>query len=380
MPDVEIGPEDDATILYTSGTTGFPKGAVSTHRAVLTALQCFSCAATANAMTQPAKEPSKWPVSFILIVPLFHVTGEVPLFLQSYGIARKLVLMPRWNALEALRLMEAEKVSYFVGVPLMSYEIASHPERENFDLTACKSYAAGGAPRPVEHVTKIKEAFPDGFPLLGYGLTETNGVGCGNFNENYMAKPGSTGKASKPIVEIAIMDDDGNQLDQGAVGEVCFRTVANFIGYYQNEEATKSAFTDDGFFRTGDLGYLDEDEYLFIVDRKKDIIIRGGENISCIEVEQEIYAHDDVKECSVFGVDDERFGELPAAVYHTVEGSDLTPEGLLAFLDGRLAPFKMPTKVWRSDDALPRLGTQKIDKRAVKAAYVPKTAGTEAPA
>ena len=145
----------------------------------------------------------------LVAVPLFHVTGEVPLFLQSYAIARKLVLMPKWNAQEALRLMDEEKVTYFVGVPLMSYEIATHPDRANYDLSACKSFAAGGAPRPVEHVNRIKEAFPGGFPLLGYGLTETNAVGCGNFNENYMAKPGSTGTASKPIVDLAILDDDG---------------------------------------------------------------------------------------------------------------------------------------------------------------------------
>jgi len=368
LPD--IGPDDMATILYTSGSTGYPKGAVSDHRAVVHgAMSYMSQSAMAKMLlTEQGNEPKDQPCALIA-VPLFHVTGEVPLYLQSYGIARKLVLMPKWDAREAMRLMEAEKVSYFVGVPLMSYEIASHPERGDFDLTACKSFAAGGAPRPVEHVTKIKEAFPEGFPLLGYGLTETNGVGCGNFNENYMAKPGSTGKASKPIVEIAILDDDGNHLAQGDVGEVCFRTVANFAEYYKNPEATKAAYTDDGFFRTGDLGYLDEDEYLFIVDRKKDIIIRGGENISCIEVEQEIYAHPDVKECSCFGLDDERFGELPAVVFHVKEGSELTPEALRGFLEGRLAPFKMPTRLWKSDETLPRLGTQKIDKRTVKDAY-----------
>lgn len=366
----EVGPDDLATILYTSGSTGYPKGAVSDHRAVVHGAMSYvsQSAMAAQLLTERGDAPTSQPCALIA-VPLFHVTGEVPLYLQSYGIARKLVLMPKWNAEEALRLMEAEKVSYFVGVPLMSYEIATHPNRDDYDLSACKSFAAGGAPRPVEHVTKIKEAFPEGFPLLGYGLTETNGVGCGNFNENYMAKPGSTGRASRPLVEIAILDDDGKPVPQGQVAEVCFRTVANFRGYYKNEEATKAAFTKDGFFRTGDLGYLDEDEYLFIVDRKKDIIIRGGENISCIEVEQEIYAHPDVKECSVFGLEDERFGELPAAVFYTGEGSDLTPEALREFLEGRLAPFKMPTRIWRSEKTLPRLGTQKIDKRTVKDAY-----------
>lgn len=368
----ELGPDDLATILYTSGSTGASKGAWSDHRGVMAGTMSYiaQSAMAKILLTQQGNEPTEQPCALIA-VPLFHVTGEVPLFLQSYGIARKLVMMPKWDALEALRLMEAEKVSYFVGVPLMSYEIATHPERGNFDLNACKSFAAGGAPRPTDHVTKIKEAFPEGFPLLGYGLTETNGVGCGNFNENYLAKPGSTGKASQPIVEIAILDDDGKKLPQGTLGEVCFRTVANFRGYWKNDKATEAAFTKDGFFRTGDLGYLDEDEYLFIVDRKKDIIIRGGENITCIEVEAGIYGHEGIAECSVFGLPDERMGEVPAAVYYMKEGQSMTPEDVREFMLTKLAPFKVPLveHIWQSDTALPRLGTQKIDKRTVRTMF-----------
>ncbi|WP_296719356.1 class I adenylate-forming enzyme family protein [Erythrobacter sp.] len=369
----QIGPDDIATILYTSGSTGRSKGAWSDHRGVVHGVMNY---VAQSAMAKVHIESQEGPMTVqpcaLVAVPLFHVTGEVPLFLQSFAIARKLVLMPKWDAGLAIRLMAEEKVTYFVGVPLMSYEIASHPDRAKYDLSACKSFAAGGAPRPVEHVTRIKEAFPGGFPLLGYGLTETNAVGCGNFNENYLAKPGSTGRASKPMVELAILDDLGNALPQGQVGEVCIRSVANFRGYWKNDEATKAAFTDNGFFRTGDLGYLDADEYLFIVDRKKDIIIRGGENISCIEVEDAIYAHDDIGECSVFGLPDERFGEVPAAVYRMKEGhAAITPAELRAFLLERIAPFKVPLEhqIWFTEDALPRLGTQKIDKRSVKARY-----------
>jgi acyl-CoA synthetase (AMP-forming)/AMP-acid ligase II len=368
----QIGPDDLATILYTSGSTGQSKGAWSDHRGVMNGVFSYvaQSAMAKVLLTQQGNEPKEQPCALIA-VPLFHVTGEVPLFLQSYGIARKLVMMPKWDAREALRLMEAEKVSYFVGVPLMSFEIATHPEREKFDLSACKSFAAGGAPRPVDHVNKIKEAFPDGFPLLGYGLTETNGVGCGNFNENYMAKPGSTGKASRPIVGIAILDDDGNELAQGAIGEVCFRTVANFRGYWKNDKATAEAFTKNGWFRTGDLGYLDEDEYLFIVDRKKDIIIRGGENITCIEVEAGIYAHEGVAECSVFGIPCERMGEIPAAVFYMKDGHSMEPAALREFMLEKLAPFKVPAPehIWQADKPLPRLGTQKIDKRAVRTMF-----------
>ncbi|MBD3729069.1 MAG: acyl--CoA ligase [Sphingomonadales bacterium] len=363
----DLGSDDLATILYTSGSTGQSKGAVSDHRGVVNAVMNY-VAMTSMALAYlvgKGEAPTLQPCALVA-VPLFHVTGEVPLFLQSFALGRKLVMMPRWDAREALRLMAEEKVTYFVGVPLMSYEIATHPDRDQFDISACTGFAAGGAPRPADHVAKIRESFPQGFPLLGYGLTETNAIGCGNFNENYLAKPTSTGKASRPLVDLAILDDDGNKVAQGGVGEVCIRTVANFLGYWNNEGATASAYTKDAYFRTGDLGYLDEDGYLFIVDRKKDIIIRGGENISCIEVEQAIYGCEAIAECSVFGLPDERYGEIPAAVYHLRDGASLTDEELCTFLKQRLAPFKIPARLWQSEQPLPRLGTQKIDKRAVR--------------
>jgi acyl-CoA synthetase (AMP-forming)/AMP-acid ligase II len=369
-----LGPDDLATILYTSGSTGKSKGAWSDHRGVVSGvLNYVAQSAMAKLLIESQGEVLSDQPCALVAVPLFHVTGEIPLFLQSFAIARKLVLMPKWDAGLAIRLMAEERVTYFVGVPLMSYEIANHPDRDKYDLSACKTFAAGGAPRPVEHVTRIRDAFPQGFPILGYGLTETNALGCGNFNENYLAKPGSTGRASKPLVELRILDDAGKELPKGQVGEVCIRSVANFRGYWKNEEATRAAFTDTGFFRTGDLGYLDEDDYLFIVDRKKDIIIRGGENISCIEVEDAIYAHDDVGECSVFGLPCERFGEVPAAVYRMKDGhAAITPAELRAFLLERIAPFKVPLEqhLWLVEEALPRLGTQKIDKRSVKARYL----------
>ena len=369
LPD--IGPDDLATILYTSGSTGRSKGAYSDHRGVLHGIFSYlsvSVTALQLYVMEHGEQPSAQP-SALVAVPLFHVTGEVPLFLQSFALGRKLVLIPKWDAVEAMKAMEAEKVSYFVGVPLMSYEIATHPDRASYDLSACTAFAAGGSPRPPEHVSRIKEAFPDGFPLLGYGLTETNAVGCGNFNENYIAKPSSTGMPTRPMVDLAILDDDGNPMPQGATGEVAIRSIANFLGYWRNEEATRQAIMPDGYFRTGDLGYLDEDGYLYIVDRKKDIIIRGGENISCIEVEEAIYAHPEISECSVFGLADDRFGEVPAAVWLPVEGSDLTEEALLAFLKDHLAAFKIPSKLWKAEEKLPRLGTEKVDKVSLRKTY-----------
>ena len=359
-----LGPDDLATILYTSGSTGQSKGAFSDHRGVVAGVMSYvSQSAMAKVLLESQGEDVSAQPCALVAVPLFHVTGEVPLFLQSYAIARKLVLMPKWDAEEALRLMDTEKVTYFVGVPLMSYEIATHPNRDQYDLSSCKSFAAGGAPRPLEHVNKIKEAFPGGFPLLGYGLTETNAVGCGNFNENYIAKPGSTGRASQPLVEVSILDDDGNPVAQGDVAEVCIRSVANFRGYWNNEEATSKAFTADRFFRTGDLGYLDEDGYLYIVDRKKDIIIRGGENLSAKEIEDALHQHPDIREAAVVSMPHERLGEGVCAFLILNEAcANLSLVDVAAFTEEQhLARQKIPERIELVED-LPRTPSGKVRK------------------
>jgi long-chain acyl-CoA synthetase len=244
----------------------------------------------------------------------------------------------------------------------MSFEIMSHPDRHKYDLSTLQGLAGGGAPRPVDHVRRLAEEFPTAPPALGYGLTETNAIGCGNYGQNYLDKPNSTGRASAPLVDLAILDDDGKPVPQGARGEVCIRTVANFSGYWNRPEATSSAMTADGYFRTGDLGYLDPDGYLYIVDRKKDIIIRGGENISCQEVEAAIYEHAAVAECAVFGLPDERLGEVVGAIAYCHPGQSVDTEALRSFLSERLAGFKVPLRMWFSADPLPRLGTEKIDK------------------
>lgn len=361
--------DDLATILFTSGSTGQSKGAYSRHRSVVQGTFSYitQTMAMAYLLAQDGLSSPLQPATLIC-TPLFHVTAEIPVFLQSFAIGRKLVLMPKWDAEEAMRLIEKEQVSYFVGVPLMSYELLVHPNRSKYDLSTCSSYAAGGAPRPPEHVKRIADGM-GGQPLLGYGLTETNAVGCGNLGENYLAKPLSTGPASKPLVDLAILDDDGKALVQGQIGEVAIRSIANFEGYWNRPDATRDAFTSDGYFRTGDLGYLDEDDYLFIVDRKKDIIIRGGENISCQEVEAAIYEHSEAKECAVFGLPDERFGEVVGAVVFMDPDSAVDEQALTDFLSERLAAFKVPLKIWMSPSALPKLGSEKIDKVSLRNFY-----------
>jgi acyl-CoA synthetase (AMP-forming)/AMP-acid ligase II len=280
-----------------------------------------------------------------------------------------MVIMPKWDATEALRLIEKEKITYFVGVPTMSLELMNHPERHKYDLSTLKDITAGGAPRPISHVERLRSEFPDAQPALGYGLTETNAVGCANFWSSYAAKPASTGRAQKPLVQVAILGAGDRHLPPGEVGEIGIRTAANVKGYWRNPQATAEVLTPDGTVRTGDVGYLDEDGYLFIVDRKKEIIIRGGENISAAEVEAECYACEAVAEAAVFGAVDERLGEVPVAIIHVKNGAELDEARLRSFLHGKLARFKIPERIIFSTEPLPRLGTGKIDRRALKAQY-----------
>lgn len=368
----ELTGDDLATILFTSGSTGQSKGAYSTHRAVVQGT--FNYIIQAMGMLELAVEDGlevkegAQPAA-LLSVPLFHVTGAVPLMLVSFAVGRKIVMMPKWDARKAMELIQHEKITNFTGVPLMSFEIMTHPDRHKFDLSTLQGMAGGGAPRPVDHVRRLADEMPHAPPALGYGLTETNAIGCGNYGQNYLDKPNSTGRASAPLVDLAILDDDGKAMPQGENGEVSIRTVANFSGYWNRPDATAAAMTADGYFRTGDLGYLDPDGYLYIVDRKKDIIIRGGENISCQEVEAAIYEHVAVAECAVFGLPDERLGEVVGAIAYCHPGQSATAEALDAFLRERLAAFKVPLRMWFSPDPLPRLGTEKIDKVGLRKAH-----------
>jgi acyl-CoA synthetase (AMP-forming)/AMP-acid ligase II len=289
--------------------------------------------------------------------------------LTSFVIGRCMVLMHKWDSTEALRLIEREKITYFVGVPTMSLELMNHPDRGKYDLSSLTDITGGGAPRPIAHVERLQKTFPNSQPALGYGLTETNAVGCANYWGNYAAKPASTGRAQIPFVELAILGANDTHLPPNERGEIGIRSAANIKCYWENPQATEAAFTADGFLRTGDIGYLDEDDYLFIVDRKKDIIIRGGENISAAEVEAALYACPDVAEAAVFGAPDDRLGEVPVAVLHAKPGSGLDEAALRAFLLGKLAAFKLPTRMIFSTDPLPRLGTGKIDRVDLKETY-----------
>jgi acyl-CoA synthetase (AMP-forming)/AMP-acid ligase II len=369
VPLPQVEPEDDATILFTSGSTGECKGALSTHRAVTTGVYSYATGLIVlRSLLEQEGRPPPTPRTLVS-VPLFHVTGEVPVMLNSFAIGRCMVIMPKWDVAEALRLIEKERITYFVGVPTMSLELMNHPQRRSHDLSSLTDITAGGAPRPVSHVERLREEFPHAQPALGYGLTETNAVGCLNFWANYAAKPGSTGRPARPFVEVAILGEGDQHLQNGEVGEIAIRSAANIKCYWRNPQATRGLFTSDDFVRTGDVGYLDDDNYLFIVDRKKEIIIRGGENISASEVEAELYACPAVAEVSVFGAPHERLGEVPVAVVLAKNGTELSDDQLRQFLDRRLAKFKIPERIIFVDAPLPKLGTGKIDRRAIKAKF-----------
>ena len=373
-PAVEVDVDDDATIFYTSGSTGHPKGVVSTHRGILTTVISWSLTGAARAqqveeeIAAGKREPS--PASAVqqatlCSVPLFHVTGSHAIFLMCFPSARKLVLMYKWDAGEALRLIEEEKITTFTGVPTMSWEMMNHPDREKYDLSTLADLGGGGAARPPEQVKALAKTFKGKSPGSGYGLTETNALGAVNGGDNYLLKPSSTGRPTGPAIEIQCWDEAGNEVPVGQPGEVMIKSTSNFRAYWNKPNATDEAFT-DGWFHTGDVGQFDEDGFLYIVDRLKDLVIRGGENISCIEVEAAIYEHPAVMECTVYGVPDERLGEQLAVTVMTKDGQTLDEAELQAHVAERLAKFKVPHYVWIQKDQLPRTATGKIFKRQLR--------------
>jgi long-chain acyl-CoA synthetase len=371
MPDVEVLPSDDATILYTSGTTGNPKGAVSTHRAILNALAGFGCRSVAQTITggdtggvvggDPA---DSLPPVFILTVPLFHVTGCVPVMLSTFAAGLKLVIMYRWNPERALELIERERVTNFVGVPTMSWDMLESPDFDKRDTSSLRSVGGGGAPAPPELVRRIDAGFAKARPGIGYGMTETNAYGPQNSGDDYVSHPTSTGR-STPILEIKIVDEEGTEVPIGERGEICFKGPNLIRGYWNNPEATAETIQ-DGWLRTGDIGRVDEEGFVYIEDRAKDMVLRAGENIYCAEVEAVLYEHPAVYEAAVFGIPDERLGEQVAAAIYLRPDHEVTVEELQAHVRERLAAFKVPTHVELVESTLPRNASGKILKRSIR--------------
>jgi long-chain acyl-CoA synthetase len=362
---VDISPDDDATILYTSGTTGFPKGAVSTHRAVISALMAFSLRQTVDGMRATVKlEPDPFPPSFILIVPLFHVTGCVPVMMSCFVAGLKLVIMYKWEPETAMQLIEREKITNFVGVPTQSWDLVNHPAFPNYDLSSLRGVGGGGAPAPTALVQKVAGSFKKGGPQLGYGMTETNAFGPGNRGQDYIERPTSTGRAVLPM-RVEIRDDNRRALAPGQTGDIWMSGPMLIRGYWNKPEATAATIV-DGWLLSGDIGRMDEEGFLYIEDRAKDMILRAGENVYGAEVEHAIYEHPAVHEAAVFGLPHERLGEEVAVAVYPKVGMSLTAAELWKFLDGKIASFKVPSHVVVLTEPLPRNAAGKFLKRELR--------------
>ena len=366
-PGADISPDDDATILYTSGTTGRPKGAVSTHRAIISSIMAFSARNTIFQMSGTKLKDvdgPEVPTSFILIVPLFHVTGCVPVMLSCFVAGLKLAIMYKWDPEKALEMIEREQITNFVGVPTQSWDLVNSPAFEKYDTSSLRAVGGGGAPSPTSLVGKVNDKVKNGNPQLGYGMTETNAFGPAITGSDYLSHPTSTGRASWPMF-VEVRDENLKPVPTGQSGEIWFFGPMLIRGYWNRPDATAETIV-DGWLRSGDLGRLDADGYVYVEDRVKDMILRAGENVYGAEVESAIYEHPAIHEAAVFGVPHERLGEEVGVAILVNDGMTLTPEELWAFLDAKIAKFKIPTQVVIMTEPLPRNAAGKFLKRELQ--------------
>ncbi|HET9231014.1 MAG TPA: class I adenylate-forming enzyme family protein [Vitreimonas sp.] len=361
-------PDDDVAIFYTSGTTGQSKGAVISHRNIISNM--FNAAnAQARAFLRrgeapPAPDPTLPQKSFLLSVPFFHATGCFAIMLPSMMGGHKLVLQRRWDVDQALGLMEKERVTNFGGVPTIAWQVLEHPRVDEYDLSCVEGVSYGGAPAAPELVNRILARFPKALPGQGWGMTETSATAVSNGAEDYQRKPASTGVASA-TGELRIVGPDGKDLPRGEVGEIYYKGPIVVRGYWNKPEATAETFV-DGWVKTGDLGKMDEEGFLYIVDRAKDMLIRGGENIYCVEVENALYDHPAVMDAAVIGRPHHTLGEEPLAVVHLKPGMNAGVDDLRHHVAQKLAAFKVPVDVIFWPTTLPRNANGKIVKKELK--------------
>ena len=367
-PEVPLAPDEDLAIFYTSGTTGKPKGAVLSHRNVMANI-FNSLAAQARAFLRrgeapPAPDPLGPQRGFLLSVPFFHATGCFAIMVPAMMVGHKLVMVRKFDPERALELIQNERLTHFGGVPTIAWQVLEHPRFAEFDTSSIETVSYGGAPAAPELVKRIKERFPKAHPGQGWGMTETSATAVSNFAEDYVLRPWSCG-VSAPSGEARIVGPDGRDLPPGEVGELWYKGPIVSRGYWEKPEATAQTF-EDGWVKTGDLARMDAEGFIGIVDRAKDMLIRGGENIYCVEVENVLYAHPAVMDAAVIGRPHAILGEEPVAVVHLAPGAAATEEELRHFAAQQLAAFKVPVEVIFAPETLPRNPQGKILKRELK--------------
>jgi long-chain acyl-CoA synthetase len=369
LPELAIHPEDDATIFYTSGTTGRPKGALGTQRNICTNLislaygQARAAGRAAGRDGAAATSEAGQNVS-LLSVPFFHATGCHSILVANLAFGGRIVIMRKWDAGRALELIERERVTTFGGVPAMVWQVLEHPDFGTRDISSVRSIGYGGAPAAPELVRRIEALFPGRTPSNGYGLTETSSVTTLNVGADYQRKPDSVG-VPMPVVDVKVVGAEDAVMPTGEVGELWIKGPNVVKGYWAKPEATAESFT-DGWLHSGDVARLDEEGFVYIVDRAKDMIIRGGENVYCVEVEAVLFEHPAVTDAAVIGIPHHVLGEEVGAVVHLAPGLQATEDELQAWVGERLAAFKVPVRIWFLPDPLPRNANGKIMKRELK--------------
>ena len=367
LPEVAIDADDDATIFYTSGTTGNPKGALGTHRNLITNVFSGGYAAARSVLRRGDALPDPVPKVGLTVIPMFHVTACSAGLMGSVAAGNTLVFMYKWDTVKAFEIIEREKVNSTGGVPTIVWQLLEHPDREKYDLSSLEAIAYGGAPSAPELVRKIKEVF-GALPGNGWGMTETMATVTSHSSEDYLNRPTSAGPPV-PVADLKIMDQVGKvEIPTGEVGELWVRGPMIVKGYWNNPQATAETFI-DGWVRTGDLARLDDEGFCYIVDRVKDMLIRGGENIYSSEVENVLYDHPAVTDAAIIGIPHRTLGEEPAAVVHFAPGTSATEAELQQWVRDRLAAFKVPVRIIFCEETLPRNANGKILKKDLKSLF-----------
>jgi len=375
MPAAEVGPDDDATIMYTSGTTGKPKGALATHRGIISnvfnGMACQARHFVRQGQSPPVRDPLNDPPRIpLLAIPFFHATGAFSNLVPVIMNADKIVTMYKWDPGEALEIIEREKVTMIGGVPAIAWQVLEHPDRDKYDLSSIQFVAYGGAPSAPELVATIKRRFPNGLASNGWGMTETCAASCVNFGKDYEVRPDSCG-APAPAMDFKIVGSNGETLGPNQVGELWVKGPNNCKAYWNKPEATAKTYI-DGWVVTGDIGRMDEESFVFLLDRAKDMLIRGGENIYCIEVESALYDHPAIMDAAVVGIPHKVLGEEVGAVVQVKPDMEVTADELRRFTAQKIAAFKVPVDIQIQRDPLPRNANGKIMKSELRTRFAPR--------